>query len=416
MRNLGYPGSSAPFVFALVSAILINACMYSFIRSFVMGYKKRVRYISFFSFIPSLFTFSVSAIASLSNKFIIPSFSWVLGIPNWVLCLSMTVVAVALCIVHNYIRYEKYNLISRNSIKEAIDRLPMGISIYNHSGVLLLTNRTMNDIAFTLLGDEVKNAFVFEQSLEEKRIVEESDTILYINDAYWIFQKREITLSHGASAYEMIATNITEEYKINLTLREESVVLSKYNQDLRRYRNNIVKVTADEEILNAKIKIHDELGELLLVTKNMQENATSAEKESLIRSWDTTYKQLRNYEAQEETVSFIDDIKEAASSIGVSIITHGEIPNLPIINTMIHECLTNTIKHGKGNEMTIISSLDGRYFILSCSNNGELAKTYKFKGGLKSLQDLAKKYDGKLEIVKGDRFTIQLSIPKERMG
>ena len=72
-----------------------------------------------------------------------------------------------------------------------------------------------------------------------------------------------------------------------------------------------------------------------------------------------------------------DEVKKAVANLHynsiacISVGIKGEVPDLPITNTMLHECLTNTIKHGNGSKMVVESILDEKHYTLTCRNNGK---------------------------------------------
>lgn len=404
------------FLINIVSLLLVASSVYSFARSMVSGYKWRAIIISISDFLIALFSYQVTALVVRINMGVIyQGFEWAGDIPLWVMILLLSLALILTCYLHNYLRYEKFNIISRKSIRDAIDNLPLGISIYTDSGILIFTNKVMNDIAYAIKeGDDV-NPLEFLSALERLRIQGEKELIVPLNGEYYLFTSNKLTLKTGRLVNELIASNITEEYRINMTLKEESEQLSKYNEDLKRVHANIVKITAEEEVLNAKIKIHDKLGELLLVSRKADESTTLEDKSKIISMWSTTYKQLRNTGKEEGKTSFLSDLIKAANAIGVELEIRGEVPELPITNTMLHECLTNTIKHGNGSKMVVESILNDKHYTLTCRNNGKITKNVTFKGGLKSLQDLAIKQNGKLQVVESEGFAIQLILPRERV-
>ena len=92
----------------------------------------------------------------------------------------------------------------------------------------------------------------------------------------------------GNKFYELLAIDVTQSYSLSLELKEKQKELLDFNKRIREYSDNIEKFIIDKEILDAKIRIHDELGKLLLTTsKCLTSNLSLKEKNELLKTWDT---------------------------------------------------------------------------------------------------------------------------------
>ena len=71
----------------------------------------------------------------------------------------------------------------------------------------------------------------------------------------------------GKTVYEIVATNVTERYRLTKELEQKLDELKAVNKRLVAYGDNVALLTKEKELLAAKIRIHDDMGKLLLATK-----------------------------------------------------------------------------------------------------------------------------------------------------
>lgn len=313
--------------------------------------------------------------------------------------------------------YRKTN-VSLSSIKESIDTLDKGIVIFDDIGSIFMSNRVMIDLCYILTNKGLVNGKIFENDLKEFNfqlgnivISYDKEIIVKVRNGL-IFQFLTDTVEYRKlTLNRIIATNITDEYNLNLEI-EESINRQKlYNEELKRYNNNVIEYTKNEELLKAKIRIHDDLGELLLQTRRIDENSSIEERKIVLDSWNNTFALFKNNEyITTAPTNELDDLLVAAKNIGVKIYIDGDIPKNKIIYTMIHECLTNTVKHGNGDEMYIKSYVKNDKHVVECSNNGEVPKDFRFKGGLKSLEEMVNRSNGKIYANLTDKFTLIIEL------
>ena len=114
------------------------------------------------------------------------------------------------------------------------------------------------------------------------------------------------------------------------------------------------------------------------------------------------------------------DLTTAAEAIGVKIIWLGDrLPEdakvLDLTETMLHECLTNTVRHAGGSEIRVSTMESSQFWILECSNNGtEPTGPIREGGGLSSLRQKVEREGGMMEILWQGGFLLRMSIPKHQ--
>lgn len=315
------------------------------------------------------------------------------------------------------------NTISKRSIKEAFDDLPCGICFYEASGVTRLVNSKRNDFSIRITGEYLLNGKKFISILTDENIKrnslshqEEEEYIISLDDHVYSFRRREHQLS-DKSLYEIIATDITRKHQLSRELNKKNKELSSFNKRMREYGETIEELTIEKETLSAKRNIHDKLGKLLILSRqSLDKDRTEEEKEVLLSTWKNTLIAFESMKENESNDTY-DELFKAAKDIGISIIFCGRRPESrkgkKIAAKAIIECMTNTIKHAKGNEVYVSFKERNRFIEIQITNNGEQPKEeIKEGGGLSSLRLLIEREGGSMKIISFPRFEMNITIEK----
>ena len=315
------------------------------------------------------------------------------------------------------------NTISKRSIKEAFDDLPCGICFYEASGVTRLVNSKRNDFSIRITGEYLLNGKKFISILTDENIKrnslshqEEEEYIISLDEHVYSFRRREHQLS-DKSLYEIIATDITRKHQLSRELNKKNKELSSFNKRMRQYGETIEELTIEKETLSAKRNIHDKLGKLLILSRqSLDKDRTEEEKEVLLSTWKNTLIAFESMKENESNDTY-DELFKAAKDIGISIIFCGRRPESrkgkKIAAKAIIECMTNTIKHAKGNEVYVSFKERNRFIEIQITNNGEQPKEeIKEGGGLSSLRLLIEREGGSMKIISFPRFEMNITIEK----
>lgn len=85
----------------------------------------------------------------------------------------------------------------------------------------------------------------------------------------------------GKTVYELSGTDITKELALKKETEQKNENLRKMNLRLRKYGEIVAEVTKDRETLAARVKVHSNLGSLILRTKRHLRKASTTEKRLL---------------------------------------------------------------------------------------------------------------------------------------
>ena len=314
--------------------------------------------------------------------------------------------------------------VSRMSVKESFDNLPSGICFYEESGLLRLANVQIKELCMKvtgkplLSGAEFWNTLTAGQPIEpNERIASDKTPMIRTDDGKVYSFERIEHETDGKKVCEIVATDITRKYELSEDLSKKNKELAALNRRMRVYGENIQALTAEKETLNAKIRIHDELGKLLLSTrKSLSEDLTPESKRELLSAWKTDLLAMGSARSEKVTDTY-SGLYAAAKSVGVTLKITGRKPEekqlKKIVVTAAIECITNTVKHAKGNAVTVTLTEKGLFLEIAVTNNGEPPKsTIKEGGGFSSLRQLVEREGGVMKIQSRPRFCLEITLPK----
>ena len=377
--------------------------------------------------------FAVSAfllvnLAVYVNEKEVEKYPWlsmeVAKLPAWLFVAAETVMII-LCvwaIVLGY-RSDKRHL-SRMSVKESFDNLPSGICFYEESGLLRLANVKIDELCVKITGKPLLSGADFWNTLTSGTPISPSERVgsgetpmIRTEDGkVFSFERIEHGID-GKKVYEIVATDITRRYRLSEDLADKNKELAMLNRRMRAYGENIRELTAEKETLNAKIRIHDELGKLLLSTrKSLSEHLTRKEKQELLSAWKTDILAIGSAKAEKVTDTY-GGLYAAAKSVGVTLKITGRKPdekNLKkIVVTASIECITNAVRHAKGNAVNVELTEKGSFLKIYVTNNGEPPKTtIKEGGGFSSLRQLVEREGGTMTVKSRPYFILEITLPK----
>lgn len=157
--------------------------------------------------------------------------------------------------------------------------------------------------------------------------------------------------------------------------------LSELNVRLNAYNNEIVKLTAEKELLQSRLNIHDEMGiDLLRIRRYIKEGGTEQEREEIRErlKGDLSFLLRERSQVRDEYNLMI----ETSEKLGVHVSVKGKLPEETqlkhVVASAIHECFTNAIRHAHGNELFINCEETESGYWIAFRNNGVAETCYAF--------------------------------------
>lgn len=303
--------------------------------------------------------------------------------------------------------------VTPDSIQQAIDALPDGISISSKDGIVRLSNLKINTLSRALTGKVLTNAELFWDTVIKNGKEQGGSYLVDLQDnEVWLFTKEDINID-GTDYDQITSMNVTERYKIIRELEEKHGHL----QDIRRRMKEVSDLSGDmfiaQEEADARAALHNQLGQVLLMGRYYI-NHQDITDPKMVYAATRQMNQFLLGEAKEPYQGEEDSIIQAVSmagSIGIKVIMNGPAPEnndvRKILSKAITECAANTIKHAEGNTVTVDMSADNGRTLISITNNGKPPKgEITESGGLLSLRRDVENLGGSVQIESEPEFNL----------
>lgn len=330
--------------------------------------------------------------------------------------------------------------ITQFSVGDALEEIPQGVAIYGDEGIILQSSSAMDKLAYDVTGEMFLDGDKFWERIRKGDVspgIEfkggEDPVITKEDKTSWMFKYSPMKSAIG-DLKQIIAVDITDEQKLLRELEEENGKLKGMNERLRKYNIMVDDTIRREELLAAKMRVHDQMGEELLAARMYIENDKSPlDGPAVYDRWkqnlnllmqeakiETEEKKDEKIEAAKLQVrNQIDRLMKAAEHLGIELQLAGDMPEdfdvMQLICVGIQECMTNAIQHANATQLFVVISQTMDEYIVRYSNNGDPVKLpIKEGGGLKLFRQSAEKNGATIEYVESTRFNMILTIPKVR--
>lgn len=399
----------------------------------------------------------ISALASATWLFALPAIVWVAG-------LSVLVGLSAWLLRANLKWRERH--ITPLSIQESFEKLTEGLCYYRAGGQCILVNGRMHDVCRELTGHMLLNGEEFEEnilgvrqkemvalggsecgeSIDEigmERGLKEAGVIMPLkNGVVQAFSARQIEY-HGEMLREIIATDVTDLYAKTLRLKEKNDRLKAFLQELQEYNDNIQDTVRREEILRAKMDIHDEMNRLLLFSRNAAAMGSEEEKRKALLAWKSNALLLcKETEGAQMAggvaTDALRDLGAIARSMGTKLVCVGNLEHasqqaVKLFVLATREALNNAVKHAGARHLFVSVEEDAKGMTVTYSNDhaeseeqgslgtqekneGQQRKSEKQgngieAGGLKNLRQKLEEAGGVMEVRSEPEFRLVIWIP-----
>ena len=308
------------------------------------------------------------------------------------------------------IRYGRQR-ITPNAVKLCLDGMSCGVCCWREDGRVLFSNVCMNRLCAVLTGGPLLNGNQFYEAVGEGAVT--------AGGKRWRFTCRDIKLE-GERLRELIASDVTTEYARTQALESEKAELSRLNAQLRDYTLGIDDAVRRQEILQAKVNIHDEMNRLMLSTVAAGDGE-AGELDRVFPLWEQNALLLFTQSEREESARSASDIEKLAKALKIKLIRQNDLPaaldraRRELFFTAAKEAIANAAKHARADLMTISFTEENGDILCNFENNGDIpAGEIKFTGGLYNLSVLAKRQGADVSARAGDSFVLTLKFLKNQ--
>lgn len=345
--------------------------------------------------------------------------------------LQWTVLAVFFAVgllVFVYGRRRDRKRLSASSVKEALDDLPGGVCFFGQNGLPVLCNRKMYAIAYELLGRSLQTEQELTAALaqlpdrpDETGMPSESGSRYYRSKEgqIWMFRESKVS-AEGQNPYtRILAYEMTQLYNMSQVRTKRNEELQKMIDRLSQITENIAAITREQELLSAKMLVHNRMGSCILTSRRfLTRGLPREEKPEIAEGWRQMLSMLYNStDSASDNTDEILGLQSLADSLGIELHIDGTIPlkeNLRLCAaSAIREALTNTISHAGGSRMDVAIRDTGGKRTIEITNNGAKPDgPIREGGGLSSLRRLTEESGGTMETESEPAFCLRLIFPE----
>ena len=345
-------------------------------------------------------------------KSAVAAIKWMLNCPCWVLWLALGL-SLAACVLSGMegAHYGKTHLWS-DSVKQAIDALPVGICV-GKGQKLYLVNVRMNEFCVTTFGSVFDTADGLWQEVQRKGEKEGERLLVYGKGRALLFGKSTVQI--GETDYlQIVANDVTEQYRMTTELQEKHDKLKEVQEKALDVRRRTEELAKEKELLDARVRVHDEIGHILLLGKYYFEHEEQ-EDEALLDA----IKQSSALLLGENGVAMpADNCKEAiawAASIGISVELTGDVPPESVPNKVVaqavRECATNAVKHADAKRLWVkIEQNEGETAVYISNDGKKPVGDIVLSGGLRSLRKAVCDAGGEMTVDAAPDFLLTLRL------
>ena len=348
------------------------------------------------------------------------------------------------------------------SVKESAEILPCGLCYYWTGGFPKLTNRVMEEISYAVRGLSLQNGELLWQALTAPEpepadgdgtetdgsaksrpsaefLRRGDEPVIRLADGrVYAFRRRTLSFE-GKLLYEIVASDMTEEYDRADALREKRERAEDTKKRLRALGRVIAELTVEKEVLGMKIRIHDNLNRALLTVKRAlarpapetgspgtdpadcpetagkgpENEAVSARLEAA-RLWREKILSL-DYLTQSEDNDDYNELIRSALALGAKIEVLGALPSAPPyreIGALALEIgLSNMLKHTDGEVLTVDCTTSGKMILTNDGTppSGPIVEG----GGLGNLRRRVEGEGGTMTVESAPRFRLTIEMKRK---
>ena len=310
--------------------------------------------------------------------------------------------------------------LSPTSIKQALDNLNSGVLFADETGRVILANHTIARLALPLSGSYPQTRMELEAALAAlpagcgvERLGGTSALYRFPDGRVWRFQTVPLTDAALTGYTQTTAQDVTALYETNARLERENAALQEANRSMRRMMDRIADRIREQETLNLKMRIHNDIGTSLIALTEM---ARGGARGDLDRQMKTLRFAVSCFTQDRAGVpGAFEDVCRQAAETGVELRLEGYIPQNSTVEQLIAaaagECVTNCVRHAKGKVVTVNVTERRGVCTAKITNDGDPPSGPIAEGdGLSALRRRVEKAGGEMHISHAPRFLLILNI------
>lgn len=306
---------------------------------------------------------------------------------------------------------------SPSSVKQALDNLNTGICFADKSGRVILINHEMRRLVHALSGryPQTKEEIDGALSSYAEPLEEGSGLFRFPDGKIGHFRTAPLEAPDLDGFTQTAAQDVTDLFYATLDLRRTNEKLRQTNAKLKETYDRLADRIREQETLELKMRIHDNIGTSLIAISEILSGETLDADEQLSILQNAVRCFSSDRPAPPETW---EDVKRSAKDLHVTVTLDGALPEdgeaKRLLFAAVHECVTNCIYHAGGDRVNVRIETAEAGMTAAFTNNGDAPKgPVREGGGLSSLRRRVEAAHGAMRLLYEPRFTLMIELPKE---
>lgn len=307
----------------------------------------------------------------------------------------------------------------RWAVKEALDTLPSAVCYFTAAGNVKLCNTAMCDLIRKITQNDLQTLDELNEALDSCNqntgVIREGNLFLFPDGHAWQYSVDKVTAADGRIYTEAVLSDVTELYEKHQKLQRQSRELKKIYRELKILSANVLEMTREEEILNLKSRLHDQMNMgVAAIRQILRQNTTSEENAAAIAQFRRAIQVLQEENAypQDDIAEFIRD----AEVSGIKVEITGDFPEekevLHLLLPVLREACVNAARHADASVLYITAERKSNAVRLLLTNDGRQPQQEVIpRGGLVDLGRMLAEAGGKIEIQSQPQFLLTVTLP-----
>lgn len=307
----------------------------------------------------------------------------------------------------------------RWAVKEALDTLPSAVCYFTAAGNVKLCNTAMCDLIRKITQNDLQTLDELNEALDSCNqntgVIREGNLFLFPDGHAWQYSIDKVTAADGRIYTEAVLSDVTELYEKRQKLQRQSRELKKMYRELKILSANVLEMTREEEILNLKSRLHDQMNMgVAAIRQILRQNTTSEENAAAIAQFRRAIQVLQEENAypQDDMAEFIRD----AEVSGIRVEITGDFPEekevLHLLLPVLREACVNAARHADASVLYITAERKSNAVRLLLANDGRQPQQEVIpRGGLVDLGRMLAEAGGKIEIQSQPQFLLTVTLP-----
>ena len=307
----------------------------------------------------------------------------------------------------------------RWAVKEALDTLPSAVCYFTAAGNVKLCNTAMYDLIRKITQNDLQTLDELNEALDSCNqntgVIREGNLFLFPDGHAWQYSVDKVTAADGRIYTEAVLSDVTELYEKRQKLQRQLRELKKMYRELKILSANVLEMTREEEILNLKSRLHDQMNMgVAAIRQILRQNTTSEENAAAIAQFRRAIQVLQEENAypQDDIAEFIRD----AEVSGIKVEITGDFPEekevLHLLLPVLREACVNAARHADASVLYITAERKSNAMRLLLTNDGRQPQQEVIpRGGLVDLGRMLAEAGGKIEIQSQPQFLLTVTLP-----